>query len=342
MSQSFEPRHPIKVASSRTGLPASVLRTWERRYGAVEPKRTETGRRSYSDEEIRRLSLIRQAVDGGRAVGEVATIPTEELERLVQGDAEARSQGIPETESSAEERFARARSLLELLDDGGPEAFGASLRREALDGSGRGWGHALVGPLLEELGSGGVGAAPRPGAPSSPGGRPGTSVVPGLRGYQALEEIRGFLEWVAQGYPVASNQPTASIIGREGALDDVCGRYLAVQVRQEGWDAPLLSAGAGYPGLEGLQSATNAGLVVVVAQGSRFTAAEVAPLIDARRRIPEWVDVAVAGPGARPLGDAWKVGGIVVVDSLDQVRALAREVYRRRYGAWDWERTFAR
>ena len=51
-----QPRHPIQVVVRRTGLSADLLRAWERRYAAVEPGRTSTGRRLYSDRDIERLS----------------------------------------------------------------------------------------------------------------------------------------------------------------------------------------------------------------------------------------------------------------------------------------------
>ena len=41
-------QHPIKVVARRTGLSAHVIRIWEKRYGAVEPERTDTNRRLYS------------------------------------------------------------------------------------------------------------------------------------------------------------------------------------------------------------------------------------------------------------------------------------------------------
>ncbi len=40
-----EPRHSIAVISRRTGISQLVLRAWERRYDAVVPARTDTGRR---------------------------------------------------------------------------------------------------------------------------------------------------------------------------------------------------------------------------------------------------------------------------------------------------------
>jgi MerR family transcriptional regulator, light-induced transcriptional regulator len=81
-----EGRHPIRVVTRRTGLTAAALRAWERRYGAVEPGRTDGGQRLYSDEDIERLTLLRRAVAGGRNISHVARLPLEELERLIEED----------------------------------------------------------------------------------------------------------------------------------------------------------------------------------------------------------------------------------------------------------------
>jgi DNA-binding transcriptional MerR regulator len=69
-STSGQKRHPIQVVARRTGLSPDVLRVWEKRYQAVEPGRTKTGRRLYSDDDIERLRLLREATSRGRRIGE--------------------------------------------------------------------------------------------------------------------------------------------------------------------------------------------------------------------------------------------------------------------------------
>ena len=81
-----EPRHPIQVVARRTGLSADVIRAWERRYAAVSPGRTKTGRRLYSDADIRRLALMRRASEGGRRIGDVASLSDQALTELVAAD----------------------------------------------------------------------------------------------------------------------------------------------------------------------------------------------------------------------------------------------------------------
>jgi DNA-binding transcriptional MerR regulator/methylmalonyl-CoA mutase cobalamin-binding subunit len=81
-----EPRHPIQVVARRTGLTADVIRAWERRYRAVSPARTETGRRLYSDADVKRLALMRRATEAGRRIGDVANLADEALAALVAAD----------------------------------------------------------------------------------------------------------------------------------------------------------------------------------------------------------------------------------------------------------------
>jgi methanogenic corrinoid protein MtbC1 len=78
-----EERYPIGVVARRTGLSKDVLRVWESRYAVVSPARSESGRRLYSEEDVERLALLRQATSGGWSIGEVAGRSTEELRDLV-------------------------------------------------------------------------------------------------------------------------------------------------------------------------------------------------------------------------------------------------------------------
>lgn len=79
-------QHPIKVVVRRTGLTADVLRAWERRYEAVAPGRSTTGRRLYSDEDIERLILLKRATKSGRSIGQVAAMSTVELSSMLDRD----------------------------------------------------------------------------------------------------------------------------------------------------------------------------------------------------------------------------------------------------------------
>ena len=79
-------RHPIQVASRRLGLSIDVLRVWEKRYELVKPARSAGGHRLYSDADVERLRLVREAMAGGRRVGQLAKLSEAELTALVEED----------------------------------------------------------------------------------------------------------------------------------------------------------------------------------------------------------------------------------------------------------------
>ncbi len=87
--------HSINIAAKRSGLSAHVIRVWEKRYNAVAPIRTETNRRQYSDEEIERLVLLKQATDAGYKISQIAPISTENLIDLLAKDTQHVQQAPP-------------------------------------------------------------------------------------------------------------------------------------------------------------------------------------------------------------------------------------------------------
>ena len=70
---------PIKYVSHRTGLPAYLIRTWESRYSAVSPIRSDSNRRLYHLKDIKRLQLLRKAVKQGHSISQVANLSHDEL-----------------------------------------------------------------------------------------------------------------------------------------------------------------------------------------------------------------------------------------------------------------------
>ncbi|MEZ4389374.1 MAG: MerR family transcriptional regulator [Candidatus Krumholzibacteriia bacterium] len=71
----------------RTGLSQDILRAWEKRYGAVTPLRTPTSRRLYTEDDIDKLRLLKQLVDGGRRISDVADLDLATLRELAAEDA---------------------------------------------------------------------------------------------------------------------------------------------------------------------------------------------------------------------------------------------------------------
>jgi len=83
--------YPMRVVARLTGLTADTIRVWERRYEAVKPDRTMGNKRRYSDEQVRRLVLLRRATELGHSIGQVARLEDNELRRMIGDMAPAAS-----------------------------------------------------------------------------------------------------------------------------------------------------------------------------------------------------------------------------------------------------------
>ena len=87
--------YPIKYVAHQTGLNQHLIRVWERRYRVVEPKRTNTNRRLYSEADILRLQLLGKAVASGHTISQVAGMSSEELMRLINRNSRRNRQMEP-------------------------------------------------------------------------------------------------------------------------------------------------------------------------------------------------------------------------------------------------------
>jgi len=109
--QSQNKKYGINVVSELTGLSGHVIRAWERRYGVVEPERTPTNRRRYSDADIARLSLLHAATNRGHAIGNIAKLSLDDLEKL-----QLLKPDNPEVADSVEPHTAIGNSAADILE----------------------------------------------------------------------------------------------------------------------------------------------------------------------------------------------------------------------------------
>jgi len=76
---------PIREVSRLTGVNAVTLRAWERRYGLIQPTRTDSGHRLYSQADIDDIRRIVGWLERGVAVSRVASILARGHALAVQG-----------------------------------------------------------------------------------------------------------------------------------------------------------------------------------------------------------------------------------------------------------------
>lgn len=75
--------HTIRSVAQRTGLKPHLIRTWERRYRAIVPQRTPTNRRVYAESDIEKLQLLKQSVERGHSISQIARLSRKKLHELL-------------------------------------------------------------------------------------------------------------------------------------------------------------------------------------------------------------------------------------------------------------------
>ena len=87
--------HPIQVASRRSGVSPHLIRIWERRYRALSPCRSQTNRRQYSEDDIKRLAALRELIDRGHRISSIASLCCDELHSLLGKERELAGAVLP-------------------------------------------------------------------------------------------------------------------------------------------------------------------------------------------------------------------------------------------------------
>jgi DNA-binding transcriptional MerR regulator len=72
--------YSIKDLEHLSGIKAHTIRIWEKRYALLDPERTDTNIRSYSDQDVRRILNVAMLVKNGYKISNVATFDEVKLQ----------------------------------------------------------------------------------------------------------------------------------------------------------------------------------------------------------------------------------------------------------------------
>ena len=225
-----EAHHAIKGVSRRTGLSAHVIRIWEKRYGAVTPARTGKNRRVYSEEQIERLSLLRDLTLAGHRIGLVAKLQTPALRKLA---AEAfggneQAQRARTTPAGGDPLLEACLTAVKQLDS---RALEDALKRGELALGGQGLLQRVVAPLAQSIGD---------------LWRDGT--ITAAHEHFASAVIRIFLGHAAKPFAGAENAPVLVVATPSGQLHELGALLVGAAAANLGWHVTYL--GASLPAAE--------------------------------------------------------------------------------------------
>ncbi len=314
-----EERHPIGVVADRTGLSPSLLRVWERRYGAVEPSRAGTGHRLYSDADVERLRLMYLATLAGRGIGQVARLSTEELAQLVREDEEARQRvGGRDRSSEPEALLAgaaeQASALVRVLDASGLEHF---LRRSAAIAGVNRFLDELVTPLLHDV------------AEDRAAGH-----LTAAAEHLASATTRRVLDGLLHLLTVAGRAPHLLVATPAGERHEIDTVIAAVVAAAEGWRVTYL--GSDVDASEIASAATSmqarAAGVTIGPLGDGSSSRVLEELRSLRAHLPPTVPLLVGGTGAHALAPELLGAGTRIVEDLSELRVALRAAAGARPG----------
>jgi DNA-binding transcriptional MerR regulator len=93
----------VKAVARLTGIRPELLRMWERRYELFKPQRAGNRYREYDDEDLQLLRHIRQQIEQGRSIGELAAEGREALLRQIKAPPRSESISANRTDSFVDE-----------------------------------------------------------------------------------------------------------------------------------------------------------------------------------------------------------------------------------------------
>jgi DNA-binding transcriptional MerR regulator len=137
-------RYRMKAVSRLTGVRPELLRMWERRYRLLKPGRADNRYREFDDEDVQLLLYIRQQIDQGRSIGELAAEGREALLRRL----------VPPTAAAAQEpqNTALIEELLQYLQHLDMKRLETRLAECAMHCSFATLLHTVFVPLMHRLG----------------------------------------------------------------------------------------------------------------------------------------------------------------------------------------------
>lgn len=224
---------PINAVVRRTGLSVHVIRVWEKRYGAVEPTRTATNRRLYSNEQVERLNLLHEITQAGQSISYVATLPTEQLKQIAAGLPANQTHSL-ETASAAAPPSAFLESCLDAVKKLDARALEQALKHAETALGAQGMLQRVAAPLAQTIGT---------------LWRDGT--ITAAHEHFASAVLRTYLAQAARPFASSANEPVLIVATPAGQLHELGALLVGALAANLGWHVTYLGASLPAPEIAG-------------------------------------------------------------------------------------------
>ena len=299
----MRPVRTIKLVARQTGLSVHTIRVWEKRYGAVRPVRAANNRRLYSDDDIERLKLLRQATMAGHSISQIAQSSAAELRRLLRDDLTTRNsdrateprkeRGVADDLIAAAVRATERLDLADLRD---------LLDRAAVELGQPAMLHKFVAPFAMEVGE---------------RWRKGDLNV--AHEHFATSTLTVFLAGFARPYPPGSSAHHFVIATPTGQLHELGAIIAAAAAQSHGWRATYLGSSLPIEELVGAATQLKAraiGLSIVFPPDDALLTQD---LLKLPKLLPPDCAVIVGGRSVRTYSETLEQIKAIPVNSLEEL-----------------------
>lgn len=296
-----EAQYPIQLVARLTGLSAHVIRIWEQRYRAVEPQRTATKRRLYSQCEIERLNLLRDVTQAGHSIGQVAQLPTDKLGTLVAAASNLQTRA-PRAATEAPKSVAFLDECVAAIQSLDTRALDDALKRAATALGALGLLQHVVAPLTQTVGD---------------LWRDGT--LTSAHEHFASAAIRVFLGNVARPFGAMDDAPVLVVATPAGQVHELGALLVGATAANLGWQVTYLGASlpaAEIAGAARQRRARAVALSLVYPEDDPRLEGELTRL---RESLPAEVQLLAGGRALPAYRDALEKVGALPIESLAQL-----------------------
>jgi len=146
--------YSIQMASKLSGVGVHAIRAWEKRYGAVKPKRSDTGRRVFTEADVDRLWHLSQLTQLGNSIKDISPLSTEELKAYLSkfSNTEMTRQTSYEDNYQAVDVGDTVKNLIMALQMYRLDIISHELTKLSVNLSPKVFAFEVIMPLLEEVG----------------------------------------------------------------------------------------------------------------------------------------------------------------------------------------------
>ncbi len=295
--------YAIKAVAMKTGLTTHTIRVWERRYDIVKPVRTDTNRRLYSEEDVKKLKLLHQATQAGHSIGQLAQLPLEEIEEFVQELSIQPTPMAPVTFADEKSPDYFVDAAMRATDEFDNEALDNILTQASVNFSQPVLIDQVVVPFLHKLGD-----------------RWFEGDLRIAQEHVASAVVRTFLGRMLSSIRIIEQGPTLVTATVTGLYHEFGAMLVAISAATQGWRSHYL--GSNLPVEEIVYSAQklNARAVVlsIVYPPSDDLIRD--QLRHVRRLLPKEVSILVGGKAAQSYADVLKEIGAPISNSMSELR----------------------